>query len=41
VPSPAPSNVHVGPGPLSPQDLIADIANGFYVTEMMARASTK
>jgi PmbA protein len=35
VPSPAPSNVHVEPGPLSPQDLIADIANGFYVTEMM------
>jgi PmbA protein len=34
-PSPAPSNLHIEPGPQNPEDLIADIANGFYVTEMM------
>ncbi len=34
-PSPAPSNLLIEPGPQSPEDLIADIANGFYVTEMM------
>ena len=34
-PSPAPSNVHIEPGTISPQDLIGDIASGFYVTEMM------
>jgi PmbA protein len=34
-PSPAPANVYVEAGALSPQDLIRDIDNGFYVTEMM------
>ncbi len=34
-PSPAPSNVYVEPGAISPNDLIADIKSGFYVTEMM------
>jgi PmbA protein len=34
-PSPAPANVHVEPGSISPQDLIRDIPAGFYVTEMM------
>jgi PmbA protein len=34
-PSPAPANVHVEPGTISPQDLIRDIPAGFYVTEMM------
>ncbi|MEM7021792.1 MAG: metallopeptidase TldD-related protein, partial [Pseudomonadota bacterium] len=34
-PSPAPANVHIEPGALSPQALIADIEHGFYVTEMM------
>ena len=34
-PSPAPSNLYMEPGPLSPDALIADIAQGFYVTELM------
>jgi len=34
-PSPAATNVWIEPGALSPQALIADIQNGFYVTEMM------
>jgi PmbA protein len=34
-PSPAATNVWIEPGALSPKELIADIANGFYVTEMM------
>ncbi|MBO0738764.1 MAG: TldD/PmbA family protein, partial [Alphaproteobacteria bacterium] len=34
-PSPAPTNVWIEPGPLSPEALIADIRSGFYVTEMM------
>lgn len=34
-PSPAPTNVWIEPGAMSPQALIADIASGFYVTEMM------
>src|SRR6266571_7953698 len=34
-PSPAATNVWIEPGALSPQALIADIASGFYVTEMM------
>jgi PmbA protein len=34
-PGPAPANVWIEPGALSPQALIADIESGFYVTEMM------
>src|SRR6266404_2479566 len=34
-PSPSATNVWIEPGELSPQALIADIASGFYVTEMM------
>jgi len=34
-PSPSATNVWIEPGALSPQALIADIASGFYVTEMM------
>jgi PmbA protein len=34
-PGPAATNVWIEPGPLSPKELIADIASGFYVTEMM------
>jgi PmbA protein len=34
-PSPAPANVYIEPGAISPEDLISDIKNGFYITEMM------
>lgn len=34
-PSPAPSNLFMEPGPQSPQELIADIDTGFYVTALM------
>jgi len=34
-PSPSATNVWIEPGALSPKELIADIRNGFYVTEMM------
>lgn len=34
-PGPAPTNVWIEPGAVSVQALIADIASGFYVTEMM------
>jgi PmbA protein len=34
-PSPAPTNLYMEPGPLSPEALIADIREGFYVTELM------
>ncbi len=34
-PGPAPTNVWIEPGSVSPQQLIADIESGFYVTEMM------
>ena len=35
VPSPGPSNLHLEPGRLSPDALIADIADGFYITDMI------
>ncbi len=35
VPSPAPSNLHMEAGTLSPDDLIADIKDGFYVTDLI------
>jgi PmbA protein len=36
-PSPTPANVHIEPGADGPDDLIRDIKNGFYVTEMLGR----
>jgi PmbA protein len=35
VPSPSASNLHLEPGTASPQDLIADIKSGFYVTDLI------
>jgi len=35
VPSPGSSNLHLEPGRLSPDALIADIADGFYVTDLI------
>jgi len=34
-PSPGPSNLHLQAGAASPDELIADIAEGFYVTELI------
>ena len=34
-PSPGPSNLHMQPGSVSPEDLIADIKDGFYVTDLI------
>jgi PmbA protein len=34
-PGPAPTNVWIEPGTMTPQELIADIETGLYVTEMM------
>jgi PmbA protein len=34
-PSPGPSNLYLEPGPKSPEALIADIADGFYVTDLI------
>lgn len=34
-PSPSPSNLWFEPGKISPEEMIGDIAEGFYVTEMM------
>jgi len=34
-PSPGPSNLHLEPGSLTPDELIADIADGFYVTDLI------
>ncbi len=35
VPSPGSTNLHLAPGAQSPEALIADIADGFYVTELI------
>jgi PmbA protein len=35
VPSPAPTNLHLEPGNVSPDALIADIRDGFYVTDLI------
>ncbi len=35
VPSPGASNLHLAPGNVSPDDLIADIKDGFYVTDLI------
>ena len=34
-PSPGPSNLHLAPGAKSPDELIADIEDGFYITDMI------
>jgi PmbA protein len=34
-PSPGASNLHLAPGARSPDDLVADIADGFYVTDLI------
>jgi PmbA protein len=34
-PSPGPTNLHLEPGPLSPDALMADIIEGFYVTDLI------
>jgi len=34
-PSPSPTNLWLAPGALTPEALIADIKQGFYVTELM------
>jgi PmbA protein len=34
-PSPGASNLHLDPGPQAPDELIADIAEGFYITELI------
>ena len=34
-PSPGPSNLHLAPGAKSPGELIADIEDGFYITDMI------
>ena len=34
-PSPSSTNVYIEAGPLSPAELMADIASGFYITELM------
>jgi PmbA protein len=35
MPSPAPSNLHMANGTLTPEDLIADIKDGFYITDLI------
>ena len=39
VPSPGPSNLHLAPGTVSPDDLIADIKDGFYVTDLIGHGA--
>lgn len=34
-PSPGPSNLHLEPGPLTPQALIAETGNGLYITDLI------
>src|SRR5690606_23735041 len=34
-PGPSASNLYMEPGPLSPDELIADVKSGFYVTELI------
>jgi PmbA protein len=38
-PAPSPSNLALMPGPLSPEEMIGEIENGFYVTEMMGQGA--
>jgi PmbA protein len=39
-PSPGASNLHLEPGILSPEDLIADIKDGFYVTDLIGSGAS-
>jgi PmbA protein len=39
VPSPGASNLHLAPGSVSPDDLIADIKDGFYVTDLIGHGA--
>ncbi|HKJ74481.1 MAG TPA: metallopeptidase TldD-related protein, partial [Alphaproteobacteria bacterium] len=39
VPSPGPSNLHLAPGTVSPDELIADIKDGFYVTDLIGHGA--
>ncbi|HEY5279427.1 MAG TPA: TldD/PmbA family protein [Pseudolabrys sp.] len=39
VPSPSASNLHMEPGKLSPDELIADIKDGFYVTDLIGHGA--
>tara|TARA_B100001939_G_scaffold342769_1_gene354361 strand:+ start:5470 stop:6831 length:1362 start_codon:yes stop_codon:yes gene_type:complete len=34
-PAPSSTNIYIAPGKLSPEELVADIASGFYVTELI------
>lgn len=34
-PSPSPTNLYMAPGPLTPAELMADVREGFYVTELI------
>lgn len=36
-PSPSPTNLYLAPGTLNPQELMADIREGFYVTSLMGQ----
>jgi PmbA protein len=38
-PSPGPTNLHLEPGPLSPDELMRDIRDGFYVTDLIGSGS--
>lgn len=38
-PSPSPTNVYLAPGPQSPEDLMADIKDGLYVTALMGQGA--
>jgi PmbA protein len=39
-PSPGPSNLHMAPGKAGPSELIADIRNGFYVTDLIGMGAS-
>lgn len=38
-PSPGPTNLHLEPGSMTPDELIKDIADGFYVTDLIGSGS--
>jgi PmbA protein len=40
IPAPASTNLHLEPGRSSPDDLIADIADGFYVTDLIGMGAS-
>jgi PmbA protein len=39
-PGPAPTNLYLEPGPLSPAELIGDITDGFYVTDLIGMGAS-